>query len=92
LAGHAEESTVAMSEISSRSAIAIRPGGLDKDVTFAYAYQAITGEIDTAYRNKYGSYVAHTMDAITSPAARSSQGAGPVVGRQSRSASCGDSV
>ncbi|MFD3308667.1 DUF2255 family protein [Streptomyces sp. NPDC058694] len=49
----------------------IRAGGVEKDVSFRNADDDINGEVDTAYRSKYGHYAAEILKAITSPEASS---------------------
>ena len=49
----------------------IRAGGVDKDVTFEDVGDDVNGQVDAAYRSKYGRYAAYIIDAITSPEARS---------------------
>ncbi|WP_406223807.1 DUF2255 family protein [Streptomyces canus] len=47
----------------------IRAGGVDKDVAFLDADHDINGQVDAAYRGKYGHYAAEIIEAITSPKA-----------------------
>ncbi|MFD9514923.1 DUF2255 family protein [Streptomyces mirabilis] len=49
----------------------IRAGGVDKDVSFLDADHDINGQVDSAYRSKYGHYAAEIIKAITSPEASS---------------------
>ncbi|MFF3851297.1 DUF2255 family protein [Streptomyces sp. NPDC002328] len=44
----------------------IRAGGVDKDVSFLDADHDINGQVDAAYRSKYGHYAAEIIEAITS--------------------------
>ncbi|WP_405959590.1 DUF2255 family protein [Streptomyces sp. NBC_00024] len=49
----------------------IRAGGVDRDVSFVDADHDIDGQVDAAYRSKYGNYAAEIIKAITSPEASS---------------------
>lgn len=49
----------------------IRAGGVDKDVSFLDADHDINGQVDAAYRSKYGHYAQEIIKAITSPEASS---------------------
>jgi hypothetical protein len=49
----------------------IQAGGVDRDVTFVDAAPDINDELDAVYRDKYRRHSPHTLDRITSPAARS---------------------
>jgi hypothetical protein len=49
----------------------IQAGGVDQDVTFVNAGHDLDGQIDAAYRAKYGRYAAYILDAIIGPEARS---------------------
>jgi hypothetical protein len=46
-------------------------GGIEKDVTFVDAENAINDEIDAAYRAKYRRYAASIIGTVVSPQARS---------------------
>ena len=48
----------------------IRADGVEKDVTFVDAINAVDDDLDVAYRTKYRRYAAYIIDAITSPEAR----------------------
>src|SRR5580765_3628700 len=50
----------------------IRTRGVQQDVTFADADQAIESEIDAAYRTKYRRYAGSILNSVLTPAARSS--------------------
>ncbi|MDB5056740.1 MAG: hypothetical protein JWO59_212 [Chloroflexi bacterium] len=45
-------------------------GGVEKDVGFEVANEALADEIDAAYRSKYGHHSASITNLVTSPAAR----------------------
>ena len=47
------------------------PAASTKDVTFEDVGDDVNGQVDAAYRSKYGRYAAYIIDAITSPEARS---------------------
>ncbi|MFD3375758.1 MULTISPECIES: DUF2255 family protein [unclassified Streptomyces] len=49
----------------------IRAGGVEKDVSFQNADDDVNGEVDAAYRSKYGHYATEILKAITSPEASS---------------------
>ena len=49
----------------------IRAGGVDQDVSFVDADDALSQRIDEAYRSKYRRYAASIIEHITSPQARS---------------------
>jgi hypothetical protein len=49
----------------------IQAGGVDQDVTFVDVGHDLDGQIDAAYRAKYGRYAAYILDAIIGPEARS---------------------
>ena len=49
----------------------IRAGGLEKDVTFARADQAIEDKVDAAYRAKYRRYAGSILNSVLTPQARS---------------------
>ena len=48
----------------------IRAGGVDKDISFIEADDAINDEIDAAYRTKYRRYGARYVDPMVAPEAR----------------------
>jgi hypothetical protein len=48
----------------------IRAGGVDKDVRFAEAADAVNDEIDAAYRTKYQRYDASIVGPLFTPRAR----------------------
>jgi hypothetical protein len=50
----------------------IRAGGVQQDVTFVDADRDLDGEIDTAYRAKYGRYAGSILNSVLTPEARSS--------------------
>jgi hypothetical protein len=49
----------------------IQAGGVDQDVSFLDADDALDDQIDAVYRGKYHRYPADTIRRITSPEARS---------------------
>ena len=49
----------------------IRAGGLEKDVTFVRADQAIEDKVDAAYRAKYRRYAGSILNSVLTPQARS---------------------
>jgi len=49
----------------------IRAGGLEKDVTFVRADQAIEDKVDAAYRAKYRRYAGSILNSVLTPHARS---------------------
>jgi hypothetical protein len=49
----------------------IKAGGVDKDVAFVDAGHSLDGQIDAAYRNKYGRYGPQYVDLVVAPEARS---------------------
>jgi hypothetical protein len=49
----------------------IRAGGLEKDVTFVRADQAIEAKVDAAYRAKYRRYAGSILNSVLTPPARS---------------------
>ena len=48
----------------------IRAGGVDKDISFIEADDAINDQIDAAYRTKYRRYGARYVDPMVAPEAR----------------------
>ena len=48
----------------------IRAGGIEKDVSFASADQAVQGDIDAAYHAKYDRYGPAIVGSVTGPAAQ----------------------
>jgi hypothetical protein len=49
----------------------IRAGGVDREVTFKEAGDALGDEIDRAYRAKYRRYAANIVNSVLTPQARS---------------------
>jgi hypothetical protein len=47
----------------------IRAGGIEKDVSFTSAEQAVQGDIDAAYHAKYDRYGPAIVGSVTGPAA-----------------------
>jgi len=50
----------------------IQAGAVQQDVTFVDADRDLDGEIDTAYRAKYGRYAGSILNSVLTPEARSS--------------------
>jgi len=48
----------------------VKAGGVQRDVTFVEANDAPNGEIDRAYRAKYGRYAASIVNTVLTPQAR----------------------
>jgi len=48
----------------------VKAGGVHRDVTFVEADDAPSGEIDRAYRAKYGRYAASIVNSVLTPQAR----------------------
>jgi hypothetical protein len=49
----------------------IQAGGVDRDVTFVESDEALSDEIDRAYRTKYRRYAANIVNSVLTPGARS---------------------
>ncbi|MGH7764221.1 MAG: DUF2255 family protein [Candidatus Dormibacteraceae bacterium] len=49
----------------------IRAGRLEKDVTLVDADRSVDGEVDSAYRAKYGLYAGRILDSVLTPESRS---------------------
>ena len=49
----------------------VRAGGVEKDVTFVTADQAINDKVDAAYRAKYRRYAGSILNSVLTPQARS---------------------
>ena len=49
----------------------IQAGGVEKDVTFVKAHDALKDEIDRAYRTKYRRYATNIVNSVLTPRARS---------------------